>query len=125
MNKEFSFFGAPKFIINHTRRENRSEFIKTKRKPLFFSVQVAEAQAEVVSAAEKCCLRVDTLEDTVVSVCFNLFFICSICVSPVSTAVCVLCCVSEVTDRRVSEVSAAGAAGSVGDLGGHAVSSAQ
>lgn len=26
-----------------------------------------DVQAEVVSAAEKCCLRVDTLEDTVVS----------------------------------------------------------
>lgn len=46
--------------------------IKTNRKRLFFSVQMAEAQAEVVSAAEKCCLRVDTLEDTVVSVEFNL-----------------------------------------------------
>lgn len=45
----------------------RSEVIKTNRKPLFFSLQMAEAQAEVVSAAEKCCLRVDTLEDTVVS----------------------------------------------------------
>lgn len=72
LNKEFSLFGAPKLTINHMWSQNRSEVIKTNRKRLFFSVQMAEAQAEVVSAAEKCCLRVDTLEDTVVSVELNL-----------------------------------------------------
>lgn len=49
------------------RCEMRSVVIKTDKTLPFLPVQMAEVQAEEASAAEKCCLRVDTLEETVVS----------------------------------------------------------
>lgn len=50
----------------------RSVAIKTDKNLLFLPVQMAEVQAEEVSAAQKCCLRVDMLEETVVSLKLHL-----------------------------------------------------
>lgn len=50
----------------------RSVAIKTDKNLLFLPVQMAEVQADEASAAVKCCLRVDTLEETVVSLKLHL-----------------------------------------------------
>lgn len=58
------------------RCEMRPVSIKTDQNLLLLPVQMAGVQAEEASAAEKCCLRVDTLEETVVSLKLHLRVFC-------------------------------------------------